>query len=131
MKDKEWKSSTLSSNIKAVINNTKIEWQLNNPEVKNLRSINFSIDSIKDKIILDKGLYSLDGFCIIDDSSNPVLDENDSFIQRKPGVKDLYLFMYNKDFEGCLSDYFTLTGYPSLIPRYALGAWWYKNDKYY
>ena len=130
VKDKELKSSTLSSNIKAVINNTKIEWQLNNPEVKNLRSINFSIDSIKDKIILDKGLYSLDGFCIIDDSSNPVLDENDSFIQRKPGVKDLYLFMYNKDFEGCLSDYFTLTGYPSLIPRYALGAWWYKNDKY-
>ena len=130
VKDKELKSSTLSSNIKAVINNTKIEWQLNNPEAKNLRSINFSIDSIKDKIILDKGLYSLDGFCIIDDSSNPVLDENDSFIQRKPGVKDLYLFMYNKDFEGCLSDYFTLTGYPSLIPRYALGAWWYKNDKY-
>ena len=130
VKDKELKSNTLSSNIKAVINNTKIEWQLNNPEAKNLRSINFSIDSIKDKIILDKGLYSLDGFCIIDDSSNPVLDENDSFIQRKPGVKDLYLFMYNKDFEGCLSDYFTLTGYPSLIPRYALGAWWYKNDKY-
>ncbi len=130
VKDKELKSNTLSSNIKAVINNTKIEWQLNNPEAKNLRSINFSIDSIKDKIILDKGLYSLDGFCIIDDSSNPVLDENDSFIQRKPGVKDLYLFMYNKDFEGCLADYFTLTGYPSLIPRYALGAWWYKNDKY-
>lgn len=130
VKDKELKSNTLSSNIKAVINNTKIEWQLNNPEAKNLMSINFSIDSIKDKIILDKGLYSLDGFCVIDDSKNPVLDENDNFTERKAGVKDIYLFMYNKDFEGCLADYFTLTGYPSLIPRYALGAWWYKNDKY-
>jgi len=130
VKDKELKSGTFGSNIKAVINGTKIEWQMNNPEVKNQRAINYSIDSIKDKIILDKGLYSLDGFCIIDDSNSLVLDENDTFIERNKGVKDLYLFLYNKDFDGCLEDYYTLTGYPSLIPRYALGTWWYKNDKY-
>ena len=129
-KNKELKSSTFSSNIKAVINNSKVEWQMNNPEVKNLRTINYSIDSVKDKIILDKGLYSLDGFCVLDDSSSLVLDDNDNFIERLPGTKDIYLFMYGNDFEGCLSDYYTLTGYPSLIPRYALGAWWYKNDKY-
>ena len=130
VKDKELKSSVLGSNIKAILNNTKVEWQTNNPEIRNLRAINYSIDSVKDKIILDKGLYSLDGFCLIDDSSSLVLDENDIFIERKTGVKDLYLFLYNKDFEGCLADYFTLTGYPKLIPRYALGAWWYKNDNY-
>lgn len=130
VKDSELKSGALGSNIKAVVNGTKIEWQMNNGEVKNLRSINYSIDSIKDKIILDKGLYSLDGFCVIDDSSSQVLDENDNFIDRDNKVKDFYLFMYNKDFEGCLNDYFTLTGYPNLIPRYALGAWWYKNDNY-
>ncbi|UKI26609.1 MAG: hypothetical protein L6V91_07530 [Bacilli bacterium] len=55
----------LSSNIKAVLNGTDIEWQFNNPEAKNLRGINYSIDSIKDKIVLDKGLYSLDGFLCI------------------------------------------------------------------
>ena len=130
VKDSELKSGTLGSNIKAVINGTDKEWQLNNKEVKNLRGINYSIDSIKDKIILDKGLYSLDGFCLLDDSNSLVLDENDMFVERPSGTKDLYLFMYNKDFEGCLEDYFTLTGYPNLIPRYALGAWWYKNDNY-
>lgn len=130
VKDSELKSGPLGSNIKAVINGTNIEWQMNNPEVKNLRSINYSIDSIKDKIILDKGLYSFDGFYLLDDSKSPVLDENDNFIPRKGDIKDLYLFMYNKDFDGCLTDYFTLTGYPNLIPRYALGAWWYKNDNY-
>lgn len=130
VKDSELKSGSLGSNIKAVINGTKIEWQMNNPEVKNLRSINYSIDSIKDKIVLDRGLYSLDGFCLLDDSKSLVLDNNDVFVERPSGTKDLYLFMYNKDFEGCLKDYFTLTGYPSLIPRYALGAWWYKNDDY-
>ena len=83
-----------------------------------------------DKIILDKGLYSLDGICLIDDSGSLVLDENDNFIERPKDIKDLYLIMYNNDFEGCLTDYFTLTGYPNLIPRYALGAIWYKNDNY-
>ena len=130
VKDSDIKSGFLGSNIKAVINGTKIEWQMNNPEVKNMRSINYSIDSIKDKIILDKGLYSLDGFCLLDDSNSLVLDENDVFVEREKDVKDLYLFMYGNDFDGCLTDYFTLTGYPSLIPRYALGAWWYKNDNY-
>lgn len=129
-KDKDFTASVLGVNIKASINGTDKEWQINDPEVRNLRAINFSLDSIKDKIILDKGLYSLDGFCILDDSSSDVLDENDNFIKRKEGIKDLYLFLYNNDFEGCLKDYFTLTGYPSLIPRYALGAWWYKNEDY-
>ncbi len=130
VKDAELKSGTLGSNLKAVLNGTDKEWQMNNPEVRNMRSINYSIDSIKDKIILDRGLYSLDGFCVLDDSNSLVLDTNDNFVPRPAGSKDLYLFMYGKDFEGCLADYFTLTGYPNMIPRYALGAWWYKNDNY-
>ena len=39
--------------------------------------------------------------------------------------------MYNRDFGSCLQNYFTLTGMPPLIPRYALGIWWNKNDFYY
>lgn len=130
VKDAELKSGAFGINIKAVINGTDREWQINNPEVKNLRGINYSIDSIKDKIILDKGLYSLDGFYLLDDSKSLVLNENDIFVERNNNIKDLYLFIYNKDFDGCLNDYFTLTGYPGMIPRYALGAWWYKNDNY-
>lgn len=129
VKDRNFKAGNFGSNLKAVINNTTIEWQMNSPQVKNLRGINYSIDSIKDKIILDTGLYSLDGYAIVKDNT-PILTENDIFIPREEGSKDIYLFMYNKDFDGCLNDYFTLTGYPNLIPRYALGAWWYKNDNY-
>lgn len=87
VKDSELKSGALGSNIKAVLNNTKIEWQMNNPEVKNMRSINFSIDSIKDRIVLDRGLYSLDGFCVLDDSKSLVLDSNDNFIEREAVLK--------------------------------------------
>lgn len=129
VKDKDFKAGSLVViNFKAVINNTKIEWQLNSPQARNLKGINYAIDG-SDKVTLDNGLYSLDGYTVIYDNT-PILNENDTFEDREKGSRDIYLFMYNKDFDGCLSDYFTLTGYPSLIPRYALGAWWYKNDNY-
>ena len=38
--------------------------------------------------------------------------------------------MYKKDFGYCLRDYYKLTGYPPLIPRYALGIWWNKDEMY-
>ena len=116
--------------IRAVLNGTSIEWNPSSTEAKNLRGINYSIDSIKDKLVLDKGLYSLDGYFVLDDSKSLILNDNDIFIERANNSIDIYLFMYGKDFDSALKDYFTLTGYPSLIPRYALGAWWYKNDKY-
>ena len=34
--------------------------------------------------------------------------------------------MYDKDFKEALTDYFKITGFPELLPRYALGNWWSK-----
>ena len=116
--------------VKAVMNDSKVEWTPGSGGIKNLRSINYSIDSMKDKIVLDRGLYSLDGYAVLDDSKSLVLDDHNIFVERDKKIFDIYLFMYGNDFDSCLRDYFALTGYPSLIPRYALGAWWYKNDKY-
>ena len=82
-----------------------------------------------DTLKLSKGLYSLDGFCVIDDSKNYVID-NDTFAARDPNAIDIYIFAYRTDLGLCLQDYFNLTSYPEMIPRYALGCWWYKNDLY-
>ena len=38
--------------------------------------------------------------------------------------------MYGHDFNKALESYYNLTGYPCLIPRYALGTWWNKNEIY-
>ena len=38
--------------------------------------------------------------------------------------------MYRRDFGLCLKDYFSLTGFPPLIPRYALGIWWNRDMIY-
>lgn len=117
-----------SKNLKVKVNGTDREWYPSHKEIRNLGSINYSLDYLENNLKLDKGLYSFDGFATIDDSTNLVL-ENDNFIPREP-TYDMYLFVYNKDLGLCLQDYFNLTGYPPMIPRYTLGTWWYKNDPY-
>lgn len=115
------------NNIKINLRGTEKYWKPGHNDVRNFGGLNYSLDEVE-KLKLDKGLYSLDGFSVIDDSKNYVIDNN-LFVSRNKTV-DLYLFFYKKDLGLCLQDYFNLTGYPSMIPRYSLGTWWYKNDDY-
>ena len=124
------KSSPITSkNLKVVINGTDREWYPGHKEIRNLGSINYSLEYLDNNLKLDKGLYSFDGFSLLDDSHNFII-ENDMFLPRDNTTVDVYLFVYNNDLGLCLQDYFNLTGYPPMIPRYALGSWWYKNDPY-
>lgn len=114
------------ANLKVGLLNSDKVWYFNHPEARNFGSTKISLDNgLKGK--LSKGLYSTDGFASIDDSNSLVIME-DGFLV-KPTTKriDTYLFIYRRDFGLCLKDYFTLTGYPPLIPRYALGIWWNRD----
>jgi len=132
VKNKPFKGGRLTpaSNLKVVLKNSDRQWYYKHPEARNFGGINYSLDNFEGALKLDKGMYSTDGFCVIDDSNSYVLGENDEFIERENKEIDLYLFMYRRDFSLCLKDYYTLTGYPKMIPRYALGNWWYKNERY-
>ena len=116
------------NNISIIINGTDREWRPGYKEVRNVGTISYSLDDLDKDLKLAKGLYSLDGYAILDDSQNFVID-NEMFIPREETI-DIYFFAYRSDLGLCLQDYFNLTGYPPMIPRYALGAWWYKNDIY-
>ena len=123
------KERPLSSNsIKIKITGTDREWYPGYKDVRNIGGISYSLDELDNNLKLDKGLYSLDGFVAIDDSTNFVI-EKEMFLPRKE-TTDIYVFAYRQDLGLCLQDYFNLTGYPPMIPRYALGSWWYKNDTY-
>ena len=123
------KESPISSkSIKVSVNGTEKEWMPGHKDFRNFGSIGYSLDNLDNKAKLSKGLYSLDGFAEIDDSRNYVID-NEMFISRSE-TTDIYLFVYRTDLGLCLQDYFSLTGYPPMVPRYALGCWWYKNDRY-
>ena len=105
------------------------DWYYNHPEVRNMNGNMVGIDVPSNKI-LNKGLYSLEGFASIDDSKNKILNADGTAVDRKNSDIDIYVFMYDKDFRQALQDYYKMTGYPELIPRYALGNWWSRNISY-
>lgn len=130
-KDTHFKGSGFNStkNLRVVLNNTNNIWYYGHAEARNYfgSSVSIEVDNNSSK---NKGLYSLDGFVALDDSNSLLIDEVGTVSNNTLNNIDIYLFMYNKDFGFCLQDYFKLTGYPSLIPRYALGNWWSKDEKY-
>lgn len=119
------------SNLKVTLNNTDKLWYYGHPEARNFKTTGISLDDFKnDKIRLDKGLYSTDGFVVLDDTGTLKIDEAGYVEEQNGETIDLYLFMYKRDFGLCLKDYFTLTGFPPLLPRYALGIWWNRDRIY-
>ncbi len=116
------------ANLRVTLLNSDRVWYYNHPEVRNFKGTAISLDD--NKMELKKGLYSTDGFVSIDDSTSLIFEKDGTFVKGNQKRIDLYLFTYRKDFGLCLKDYFTLTGFPPLIPRYALGIWWYKNERY-
>jgi len=132
-KEKNYDSGAIfaGNNLRVTLLNTDKFWYYRHPEIRNYAGITVSLDDFKGKINLEKGLYSVDGFASIDDSDSYIIAEDGTLIPRETskGI-DVYLFMYRKDFGLCLKDYFSLTGKPPLIPRYALGNWWSRDLKY-
>ena len=130
-KEKQFKGNKFvpTKNLKISLLGTDRVWYYGHPEVKNFGMYNTKSKNFKKKEV-QKSLYSLDGFASIDDSKTSLILENGTFKKRDNSGVDIYVFMYNKDFYYCLSDYFAITGYPPLIPRYALGTWWDKEDFY-
>ena len=91
-----------------------------------------SLDDTTKMPELEKGLFALNGIATIDDTNSMRFDENRNIIAFNPpkDYVDMYLFIYNKDFALCMKDYYELTGYPKMIPRYALGNWWSKEYEF-
>lgn len=104
-------------------------WYYNHPEARNMDGNMVSVDIPGNKI-LNRGLYSLEGFASINDTPNKILNTDGTLAERPAGSVDIYVFMYNKDFKQALLDYYKMTGFPELIPRYALGNWWCRNTDY-
>ena len=118
------------ANLKVTLVNTDKIWYFGHPEARNFGTTAMSLDENSQKVSLAKGLYSVDGFVSLDDSHSLVLMPDGYLMANSVNRIDTYLFVYRRDFGLCLKDYFTLTGYPALIPRYALGIWWNRNEIY-
>ncbi len=105
------------------------EWFYKQKEVKNYGGTTMSLDNIAKMPNLEKGLFNPDMFLTIEDNTL-LLDEMSNVYKRDENSKDFYLFAYSNDFNEVLKDYYTLTGYPAFLPRYALGNWWSRDIPY-
>lgn len=111
---------------------SKAEQILSENDKTKSKNKNTKMDKIRarDVFVKRKGLYSTDGFVSIDDSSSLIIDNEGYLSVPEKKRIDTYVFLYRRDFGECLKDYFTLIGNPPLIPKYALGIWWYKDQRY-
>jgi alpha-glucosidase (family GH31 glycosyl hydrolase) len=116
-----------SKNFRVELLNTDRFWYYNHVEAKNYP---YPLIIENGKVKNTKSLYSLDGFVSIDDSKDIIISNDGTMEEYVDNGVDIYLFMYNEDFNLCLNDYFKLTGYPPIIPRFALGNWWSRNNDY-
>lgn len=116
--------------LKVCLLGTDKMWYFNHPEVRNFKGTAYSFDYDKGDPELSKGLFSLDGFVSFDDSRTPILSQNGNIVAPNYNNIDTYLFIYGTNFGIALRDYFRLTTFPPLLPRYALGVWWNKNEAY-
>ena len=115
--------------LKIAVNASERFWYYKHPEARNYGAPNFSLEE-NGKVKYQKSLYSLDGFTSIDDSESKIMLESGEVETRVNKEIDIYVFVYLKDFYETLKDYYKITGAPALIPRYALGNWWSRNNTY-
>ncbi len=113
-----------TANFKIELLGTDRVWYYGHPEIRNFKAAPTLLDDTKSV----RGLYSADGMASFVDDTN-IMSEDGTVFAREGGL-DMYVFMYKNDFEEALKDYYKITGFPALVPRYALGNWWSKNNNY-
>ena len=136
MKDQPFLGSKLDpmKNLKITLTNVTDkdkmrDWYYGNPEARNMNGNMIGVD-VPISNTLKRGLFSLEGFASIDDSNSLLLERDGTVSNRPSNGIDVYVFMYGNMFNLALQDYFKMTGFPPLLPRYAFGNWWCRNITY-
>ena len=106
-------------------------WNYSEPVIEGLGGTAQTLDQADGEIPLEPGIQSrIGGFGVLDDSQSAVIQPDGSVCARRSGVRDVYFFGYGFAYRDCLRDFFSLSGYTPLIPRYALGNWWSRFHPY-
>jgi hypothetical protein len=101
-------------------------------QTNNLGAWSRGLDTKRGAIPLWDGILSRDGWYLLDDSGSALWDDNTDWIVDRPahagGYQDGYFFGYGTDYPTALADFYRITGRPVLLPKWAFGVWFSKND---
>ncbi len=102
----------------------------------NLKGTKRTLDMTFGRIPLEDGILSKNGVAVLDDSKSLLVLEDGSIkeastvLGRVAGGKDYYVFAYGREYKRALKDFYRLTGYPPLLPKFVLGNWWSRYHAY-
>lgn len=101
----------------------------------NLGGTTRTLDMTGGKVKLDDGILSRSGAAVLDDSGSLIptksgVSRREEYFGTNDAGEDIYVFAYGHDYLGALYDYYRLTGFPPLIPRFAFGNWWSRYKAY-
>lgn len=85
------------------------------------------------RMVLEDGVLSTDGWTLIDDSKNFLFDNSDwqwVTTRKEADCQDWYFMAYGTDYKGALKDFTRFAGKAPLPPRYAFGYWWSRYWSY-
>jgi alpha-glucosidase (family GH31 glycosyl hydrolase) len=82
------------------------------------------------KLRLKPGLLSRSGWAVLDDSLSLVFDKFGFLRSWRNRNTDIYFFGYGEDYKACLIDYYAISGNVRMIPKWSLGIWWSRWQKY-
>lgn len=99
---------------------------------QNLKGTARTLDMAAGAVRLGKGIIGKNGVAYFDDKSL-ILGE-DGEVKPREFSRDRYIFAC-LDYKKSLKAFFKITGFPPMVPRYALGNWWsryhaYTQDEY-
>ena len=96
----------------------------------NLKGTRRTLDQTFGPVELEDGVLSRSGAAVLDDSNSLLIAQDGHILPRKAPGTDRYYFIYGRNYTEAIRDYFHLTGFPPLIPRFALGNWWSRYKAY-
>ena len=96
----------------------------------NLKGTCRTLDGSCGKEPLEDGIVSRNGVAMLNDGKSLVIGEDGLPKLRAHKQSDDYFFAYGNDYISAVRDFFKLTGFAPLIPRFALGNWWSRYKAY-
>ncbi|UOE46527.1 DUF5110 domain-containing protein [Mucilaginibacter sp. SMC90] len=130
-----------STNLKIrILNTDTISWKPGQKQRFNLKGTYRTLDGqdgelnlySRQKIQLEDGILSRDGWFFLDDSRSLRLDNSDWPWVTAAGTPklDWYFLGYGDDYKSALFDFSKIAGHVPMLPRYVFGYWWSRYWSY-
>ncbi len=111
-------------------------WKYDEESKTNMKGTCRTLDRVEGECPLENGIMSENATpVLLDDSDSLVIDDDGWTTPRAEKYTDQYLFCYgcmpdNYDYKLALREFYMLTGFTPLLPRFSLGNWWSRYHAY-